>query len=135
MLNDVAVLIAVASFLGAILGAGLSNLVTARLAGQERKENRRKARLESLVSSLNQLIDLRGSLQYLQGSNDNREKREFSYAKAYGIMLSLGDSAILEQAPKVMQGGGYDGTRNLKLDAIDFAIQRLGEIITAIENE
>lgn len=137
MLNDVAILIGVASFLGAILGAGLSNLVAARMASQEHKENRRKERLASLNSSVDKLIQLRGDLQYLQGAGEYHEKREIAYAKAYGIMLSLADSAILEQAQIVMKGPGWNKEEktNPKLDAIDFAIQRLGETITKIERE
>jgi hypothetical protein len=52
---DLTVIMAIVSFVGAIMGAALSNLVTARLADQERKEARRKERLASLIDIQNQL--------------------------------------------------------------------------------
>lgn len=132
MLNDVAVIIAVASFLGAILGAGLSNLVAARLATQERKENRRKERVASLSESLSKLINIRGEIQVHSGDG-----RELYFSTAYGIMLSLSDLEILEKARSAKVGSHHTDVTgyNNKIDAIDFSIQRLGDMITAIETE
>ncbi|MBI1258825.1 MAG: hypothetical protein GC204_15250 [Chloroflexi bacterium] len=123
---DISLIIGVASFVGAILGAALSNLVTARNAAQERKEARRKERLERLIGLQGSLIRTRRNLQWSQSANE--QSREEAYGEAYAVMLSTADPEIVEAASKIMEGAGFPNT-NEKIPAIDKGIELLGKLI------
>jgi hypothetical protein len=131
-IDTVAFIIAVASFIGVILGPVTTNLITARQAAAERRDAGRKERKECLTNSMQSLIRLRSQLQHLQGAaSPERNKREMAYGEAYAVMLCVNDTHIGDAARQVMVGQ-FTAQRNEKLDAIDSAIIRLGDLIDEI---
>jgi hypothetical protein len=87
------------------------------------------------MGMMNTQIRARAELQYLQGIKDHElgtfpREREKNYGEAYAAMLSINDEKIREVAPQVMLGEFRPHeNKNEKLDAINAAILRLGEII------
>lgn len=125
--DTVGLIVALASFIGAILGAALSNLVSYRLANLKRRETRRKQELDFIEQKGKRLIELRAKLQYLQEfdhqpSNQEIREREEAYGEAYAIMLFIDDRKIHSVAENVMQ----KLTPHEKLTAINIAIEQLG---------
>jgi len=128
---DTSLIVFAAAIVGSALGAIVSNLMNGRLARQQRDEAKRLERLHYLNSRLELITEIRSKLQYLQGQND--AEREIAYGKAYALMLSTNDDEIAERAKAVMHGKFYpQQNRNEKLDAIDFALQRLGKLISQV---
>ncbi|MBC7871444.1 MAG: hypothetical protein H7Y09_11450 [Chitinophagaceae bacterium] len=54
---------ALLGFIGAVIGAGVTNFIAARLADKERKEIRRKERVTFLTNAMQSLVDLRGQYE------------------------------------------------------------------------
>ena len=120
-------------FAAAVIGSAIGPLVTAllnlRTARMEREAVQRKERLEYLDGKLQHLIELRGELQWYQ-QNFSRsdmfgekaeERRETSYGKAYGIMMSIDEDVVQAAAMNIME----KQEPQEKLSAIDFAIKHL----------
>src|SRR5258708_39465357 len=91
--QDIAAVIAIASFLGAIIGAALSNLVSARLAAQERKEARRKEKLDSLTQAQKSLMKAYSDLQTmaLEAQKANLVQ---PVCEAAAVLLSIDDDEL-----------------------------------------
>ncbi|MEP7284857.1 MAG: hypothetical protein ABI947_03710 [Chloroflexota bacterium] len=139
--------IGIASFIGAIVGAALSNLVTARLAAQERKEARHKEWLMHLQNALQSLIKERGEYEELISANP-KEYTDYSrvhagvIGRAISTILSVDDDelrylAIQQLTPnmvtekdnpdEVKHWGDYK-TRNR--NGLTEAVIRLGKLIS-----
>jgi hypothetical protein len=126
-------------FAAAVVGSAIGPLVVAllnlRTNYKDRMESRRKERLNYLDGKLQALIDLRGDLQWYQQEFPGRqhsviaekaeERREISYGKAYGIMVSVNDDKVRLLAPIVMKPNISAAD---KLQAIDGAIEHLGNL-------
>lgn len=123
-------------FAAAVVGSAVGPLVVALLNLQtdhkNRMEARRKEMLNYLDGKLQALIELRGDLQWYQqafGTRDmidikSNERREISYGKAYGIIVSIDDDRVRSHASKIMD---TEANSEAKLAAIDNAIEQLGK--------
>lgn len=134
---DPALTLAFAALFLSILGPIVANFLLARQTSHERREKRRNARQEYLNCKLDILIELRAKLQYLQKviySHDSetlfREQQEI-YGQAYGVLLSINDEFTRAFAMKIMLDQGAI-QRNEKLDALDEAIKRVGDLVDQV---
>lgn len=144
---------AIAALFGGIVGAGLTNIITARLADQERKENRRKNRETYLSNILKRLIELRAELEYVPEEPKAGQakflapfiQRTKAFGEAYALLKSISDREIRELASRI---GGPDyltdqialnvttsiehnlgNDKDIRIDALDKAIERLGDLL------
>jgi len=89
-------IVTIVSFFGALVGTAISNLISARLAGEERKEARRRENLKGLSDAMKALTET------YAGFLDNTSNQAFVYLKrvtqAQAIMLSLDDDRLREIA-------------------------------------
>ncbi len=110
----------------------------------ERHERRLQWRRDFLKTTLDELIELRASLQYLQDKDPEaadryqeiplpmlvqlRQEREVAYGKAFAHMLKIPKSRVRGNAGQVMdQVENWD--QNEKLAAINQAIIALGDML------
>lgn len=120
----------------AFLSVFLAPIVTSHFA---RRQARNEARHEYIRSVVTALIELRGELQYHQlqewnlrlgeasfpdiAITDEFRELQFAFGKAYAIMISTDIEEIRVRARDIMD----NNLPSEKLDAIDFALKRLGE--------
>lgn len=93
-LEEISLLIGVASFIGAIAGAALSNWVAFRLAGQERQEGRRKERLFRLTEAMQSLALLRGEYEEIIAKGNIGIPR-IEYDTVHARIIGQAISAVL----------------------------------------
>lgn len=142
---DTGIILAVASFIGAILGAALTNYVTVRVANQQLKEARRKERLDQFANTLNVLLELRSELHALHQAtfgDQGWQAREKAYGKSGAIMLAFPDQQVRDSGSLVLKTISSDlpkidqnNEQQKKLDAINGAIIRVGELINYVMQE
>lgn len=129
---SIAIVVAFIALLGTTL-APIINSVT------QLRQEQRKRRHDYILSVVTALIDIRSALQYEQLPqwqiyNDPEKfpeiaitpefkNSQFSFGKAYAIMISVDIEEIRKKAEIVM----LDPDPDKKLKAIDFALKRLGE--------
>lgn len=113
-----------------LIGVALGALITNLAKSAELKEIRHQKRVDYYRDSLQSLIGLRAKLQYLHQLIDNeaqapelKREREDAYGEAYGILLSLADSKLYEQADILMASQ----EPSEKLEQINTAIIELGK--------
>jgi len=131
--STIAVIIAIASFIGTYLVP----LVTAQQAREERREVRRRERLDYYMAAEQSLIQLRARLQDLQGARTattESHEREVAYGEAFAILLSIPNPEIRSLAEGIMSGQWID-KENQKLKPINEALVLLGDLIDAIMRE
>lgn len=131
---ETSLLVFAAAVVGSSIGPLVMALMNLRTAHKDRVEGRRKEKLEYFDRKLQALIELRGDLQWYQQGFDRFEteaskRREISYGKAYGIMMSVDDEEVHSSAATVMSEGA---SASDKLQAIDSAIKRLGKMTTQL---
>lgn len=134
-LDSLSFLLAVAIFVSGILSPIIANFLSLRQTNATQREELLKEKREYLLGLVNSLIKLRAKLQFLQEApftDENkwvefREQQE-SYGEAFGIMLSVNDSEIRSKAVIVKESKDT----HEKLEAINFAIIKLGKIIDGL---
>jgi hypothetical protein len=119
---EVGAAITIASFIGAIVGAALSNLVTARQAALVRKEERRKEELNSLRDTMNQMIDTYANLRGQPNAADNYSRHK-EVGKFAALCLSSDDTILRELGLIVL-----NSKSDTLWEACNNAIIRLSEI-------
>lgn len=146
---DSAAISALAAFFGGVVVVTLNSIISTRLAHKDRKENRRKERQMYLVASLKRLTELRAKLEYLQdeekkSSSHIRERKE-AFGEAYAILKGVSDNQIRQLASRII-GPDYfmdqialsiaedfertlGNEKDMRIDALDKAIVRLGDLI------
>jgi hypothetical protein len=128
-----AVLVGFLAFLGVVLAPVVTGFLN-------QEQERRKERHTYILSQVTALIELRAELQYYQlpewnlkfgeGSfsdiaiTEEFRRLQIAFGKAYAIMVSVDIKAIRDKSPDVMSD---QKTPSEKLNAIDFALMRLGE--------
>jgi len=133
-----AVLVGFLAFLGVILAPIATGFL-------DQKRERRIARHDYIQSVIDRLIDLRAELQYYQlpewhfdrgevpfsdlATSPEFRLMQIAFGKAYAIMISVDIKEIRDRASDVMA----TVTPDVKLDAIDFALKRLGEEVGFFE--
>lgn len=135
--NDI--LAAIFGFVGAIFGAGVTNLVTAYIAIGDRQETKRKEQRERLLALLEKLVDERTNYETLiKGDffNASEHNRIIAYTKS--LLLSLDDGRLTEIAHHELRD--YDDSwkkeatisppaqANIRL--LSEALRRVGSMIT-----
>jgi hypothetical protein len=111
---------------------------------EERKEARLQWKRNFLLQTMQELIELRAELQYLQDKDidtaeryseigvqdllELQQRRETAYGKAFAYMLTIPDKEIRGHAGQVMEQVN-NPNQNEKLEAINKAIIALGNLI------
>jgi len=103
---DPNVTLAIAAFLGAVVGSAGTIFVNARIAEQERKENRRKQRLDYLLNAIRVLVGLYSEyeefIQKDEGAFNSKIQRSSIHARIIGQaiaeILSLDDADLRQIA-------------------------------------
>ena len=150
-------LLAIVTFLGGFAGAGLTNLINARMADKARKESRRKDRETYISNSLKRLIELRGKLEYLFDKGlsivqdtpsrlDAGKERDEALGEAYAILRGIRDTPIRQILSdenllpyRTDENGRVTidpltvlNARATQLRTLDKAIERLGDLLDEI---
>ena len=115
----------IVSALGAVLGAGVTNVLTFRMASAERKEARRKARVDFLLNTLDQLITSYEGLR----TNDTYASVG-SRARIISLSLSINDLGIYNLIDEMQSSKDYE----VYVKNTEKIITRLGEIIKETSN-
>ncbi len=103
---DASLTLAFAAFVGALVGSAATIYVNARIADQERKENRRKQRLDYLLNAIRVLVGLYAAyeefIQKDEGAFGSPIQRSSIHAKIIGQaiaeILSLDDPDLKQIA-------------------------------------
>lgn len=132
--TESAVLVGFLAFLGVVTAP----IATSFMGQRQERKNARHDYIRSVVTAL---IDLRGDLQFSQypgwkmleleekieivtlRETPEYQAMEEAYGKAYAIMISVDIKEIRDKAPIVTD----NPNPSKKLEAIDFALKRLGE--------
>ena len=122
-----ALIIAIASFVGVIVGPILSNIIALIAQAKERREARRTQRFEYLKERLNLLTDVRADIaaKSARTAHEHEKVSEVRglYAKAAGILLSVSDTRL--DSLSLLAGDRNTG-------AIEDGISRLGEMLADV---
>jgi hypothetical protein len=119
-------IIAIASFVGVIVGPVITNLIMALQAGAERREARRKGRLDYLIGIMKSLIQLRAELQPLRGG----ARPDEIFAEAFATMLSIPDEEMRGFAAQAMATTDTGAPAwDDRVAAINGAIERMGDLV------
>ncbi|MCL4250241.1 MAG: hypothetical protein KJ065_18980 [Anaerolineae bacterium] len=133
MQPELSLIVSIAVLLGVIVTPVIAGFFSIRQTNTERKDARLQEQQMYLIETMRTLIRLRSRLQYLQDKWEFKEEvreREEAYGEAYAIMLSIPDEDIRKVTEQVMKGQITEN-HNEKLEAINSAILRLGNLIEA----
>lgn len=131
--ETITLIIALASFIGVIVGPILTNLIMALESRADRQEKWRHERLNYLWEAMKSIIHERAVIQSFDDSPPKVDTydKHYAYGKAQAIMFSTGDDQMRKLALE-MNGLPSGRGETAKRDLVDAAIERLGLIINGL---
>lgn len=128
--ETITLIIAIASFIGVIVGPILTNLIMALESRADRRDKQRQERLAYLSEAMRSIIHERAVIQSFDDKPPDvkTDDKHYAYGKAQAIMFSIGDDQLQKLAHE-MNGLTAKKGQTEKRDLVDAGIERLGLII------